>query len=223
MHASDEIHSFTGGCHGQGRSAPSRAHSPSGLGWVFPTFFFRRGLGRVQAELIGAQRLSVWPWACPGPPSLPSLLTYHFQMLSATSSSYHRGFTYLHPVYCVFITEIFICRLLLSPRGRYSYIFLLAPFFRFFSSFQGPLKCFSIRCCMGSGLLAHRCGPGSPGDSPPGPSDHSSLGLPRPPLAMPFAPLLLPGPRSSVLSHSLIALEHGRQSPPGEGVTAGRP
>lgn len=59
--------------------------------------------------------------ACPAPPSLPSflpsLLTYRFQMLSATSSSYHRGFTYLHPVCCIFITKMcIVCPLLLSQR-----------------------------------------------------------------------------------------------------------
>lgn len=95
--------------------------------------------------------------------------------------------------------------LLLSQRGCLHY-------FCFWPRFLLFLKCFSIRCCLGSSLQSgFTWGQSSWGPLVTAPTVVSA-GLPLPPLAIPFVPVLLPGPRSSSLrSHPRVLVEHDQQ------------
>lgn len=129
---------------------------------VFPTFIFQRGLGRIHAELLGAQRLSVWSWACPAPPSLPSFPAHvsfsdaicHFLFLSPRFHLLTSCLLHFHyeNIYCLLSAA--------EPKRTLQLHFSSCTIFFCFSSFHSPLKCFATRCRMGSGLLAHGCGPG---------------------------------------------------------------
>lgn len=193
-------------------SAPSRFRSPSDLGCVFPSFACLGGLGWLQAQPDQSVAALGWSWAWQWPAlRLCSFSAFFitFKCYLPTSSYCNWGFTYLYTCLLHFHYENIYCLLFVAEPKRtlQFHFFLLGPSCFFYFRY-GVAQAQPLSSSLHSGFTWGQ----SSWDPRVTAPTVVSPGLPLPRLAIPFALLLFPGPRSSsMLSHFLILVEHGQK------------